>query len=197
MALTVVLGGTRSGKSAVAERLAAAHGRPVAYVATGAASDPDMAARIAAHRARRPPEWRTIETADPAAALRDCSEAAVIVDSAGTWIAQVLHDEGLLRDEVAVTAPDALTAVRARIEAFAQAAASRAAPTVVVCEEAGLGPLPAGAGTRRWLDLVGDAAQRCLVAPGQNEIATFVRERQGDASADAAVRSGDERNFSS
>src|SRR5205823_3595484 len=60
--ITLVLGGTRSGKSEVAARLAAASGGPVTVVVTAAPSDDaDFSARIAAHRARRPPEWATVE----------------------------------------------------------------------------------------------------------------------------------------
>lgn len=114
MALTLVIGGTRSGKSVLAERLVAGEAAPVVYVATGAAVDPNMAARIAAHRARRPSDWRTIETSDPAGALRDCGDDAVLVDGVGTWVAQLLHDAGLLDDGAALD-PGAPADLRARV----------------------------------------------------------------------------------
>ena len=59
--LVLILGGARSGKSAFAEQLAASSGRRVAFIATATAGDDDMRARIARHRASRPPEWLTIE----------------------------------------------------------------------------------------------------------------------------------------
>lgn len=85
MTVTLVMGGARSGKSAVAERRAGAG--PVTYIATfvGPVDDPDMAARIAAHRARRPATWTTMETSDVAAAVR-ASPGTVLVDSLTTWV---------------------------------------------------------------------------------------------------------------
>lgn len=190
MALTLVTGGTRSGKSAFAEGLVAAATGEVVYVATGAAGDPEMVARIAAHRARRPATWRTLETADPAAALRECDDdRPVIVDSVGSWIARLLEDAGLLRDEVSVTAPEAVTGIRARIEELAAAAARRAGPTVVVCEQAGLGLLPTGAAARRWLDLVGDAAQ--LLAAGAERVLLVVAGRALELPAASTAAAGD------
>ena len=87
--ITLVLGGTRSGKSAVAEALVARSGGPVLYVATGSASDdPDMAARIARHRARRPAGWSTIAAgAAVAGALATHPTGTVLVDALGTWVA--------------------------------------------------------------------------------------------------------------
>src|SRR5262245_46150344 len=94
--LVLVLGGMRSGKSAVAERIAA--GAPaVVYVATAAEADGELARRIAAHRARRPPGWRTVEGADPAAAVAAAPRgAAVLVDGTGVWLAGRMARLGLL-----------------------------------------------------------------------------------------------------
>ncbi len=88
----LVLGGARSGKSERAElRLA---GEPdVTYVATApkGAQDPDWAARVAAHRARRPAWWRTVETTDLAGVLAT-ARGALLIDGIGTWLAAVLDD---------------------------------------------------------------------------------------------------------
>ena len=60
--ITLVLGGARSGKSAVAERLASGLPSPVTYIATlDVGDDADLAARVEQHRARRPSAWRTVQ----------------------------------------------------------------------------------------------------------------------------------------
>ena len=61
--LVLVLGGTRSGKSELAERLAAEPGRPVRYLATAPSGPDGDAARIVAHQQRRPADWETVELA--------------------------------------------------------------------------------------------------------------------------------------
>ena len=163
MPLELVLGGTRSGKSEVAERLAARAAAPVLYVATGSAGDPEMAERIALHRARRPAEWRTVETQDPVRVVAGAGEGTVLVDSLGGWLAGLMLDEGLLTDAPVAALGEAGRAARGRIlgrvAALAAAAAERPGLTVVVAEEAGLGPVAEGAATRRYLDLAGESAQ--------------------------------------
>jgi len=162
MALVLVLGGVRSGKSAVAERIAAGHGAPVRYLATGGGSDPEMAERIERHRARRPAGWRTVECDDPERVQLGPGET-LLVDGIAPWLARHMREEGLwTAADVAPLGPDGRAAhdrVVERVRGFARAAAKRPGLTVVVAEESGLGVTPVGAGTRRYLDLAGEATQ--------------------------------------
>lgn len=137
MTVTLVLGGARSGKSELAERLVGEHGDDVVYVATGVATDDDMSARIASHKLRRPPSWETVETGDLVTALAALPARPVLVDSLGAWVA---HADGFAVDAEALVA-----ALRARL-----------APTVVVSEEVGMGVHPETEVGRAWRDALGD-----------------------------------------
>jgi adenosyl cobinamide kinase/adenosyl cobinamide phosphate guanylyltransferase/cobalamin synthase len=141
--ITLVLGGARSGKSEVAEGLVAAIGGPVAYVATGPRADPiadpDWAARLDAHRRRRPASWTTVEVpagADLGEVLR-AVDIPVILDSLGTWIAG-LEDFGGESNSTAVDDPPVVTSLVAAL--VHRRAVGR--PTVIVTEEVGLGVHP-------------------------------------------------------
>jgi len=146
----LVLGGARSGKSERAElRLA---GEPdVTYVATGpaGAGDPDWAARVAAHRARRPAWWRTTETTDLAGLLA-AARGALLIDGIGTWLAAVLDgcgawdDRGSVRDELA-----------GRIAELIGAWRQTSAHVVAVSDETGMGVVPATPAGRLFRDELG------------------------------------------
>ena len=94
--LILILGGARSGKSAFAERLAASSGRSIAFIATATASDDEMRARIAQHRASRPKDWHTLEEPlDLASAVRQASSLAdvLLLDCVTLWLGNILLQE--------------------------------------------------------------------------------------------------------
>ena len=158
MSLTVVIGGTRSGKSAYAEALAGATGRPVRYVATADASDGAMRARIDAHVGRRPAAWHTVQAgAGLAAAVAGAGDECVLLDGLGPWIATRLHRAGAFEDAGALAREG--PRVLAEADAVARALAG-AGDAIVVAEQAGEGVLPADAASRAWVDLLGAATQR-------------------------------------
>lgn len=159
--LALVVGGVRSGKSKIAEGLVRDLGAPVVYVATGCASDDEMAARIERHRQRRPPGWATVESADPEAVLRRLDGESVLVDALGPWLVRLMEQEGLFGVEPA-PGPEAAERILGRVASFGAAAAARPGLTVVVAEEVGMGLVPVGPDgpvTRQFLDLCGEATQ--------------------------------------
>jgi histidinol-phosphate/aromatic aminotransferase/cobyric acid decarboxylase-like protein/adenosyl cobinamide kinase/adenosyl cobinamide phosphate guanylyltransferase len=156
--LTVVIGGTRSGKSAHAEWLAAGTGLAVRYVATADSGDASMRGRIERHANRRPAAWTTVEAgpalADACAGAADC---CVLLDGLGPWIATALHRAGAFDDDARLAAVAA--EVLAELERTADTLESAGA-AIVVAEHAGAGVLPPDAASRAWVDLLGDATQR-------------------------------------
>lgn len=159
----LVLGGARSGKSAVAEGLVA--GAPaVVYVATGGADDAELAERVAAHRARRPAAWTTVETRDLAAAIAAAAPgSAVLVDALGPWLAGRMTAQGLWARDGLDVAPLGAAGRRAAAAVVAEAraawdaaAAHDGGPVVLVADESGWGLTPPDPSSRRWLDLAGD-----------------------------------------
>jgi adenosylcobinamide kinase/adenosylcobinamide-phosphate guanylyltransferase len=151
--VTFVVGGARSGKSAFAERLAAESGCPVTYVATARTGDAEFDARIAHHRARRPAHWSTLEVdVDLAGVLAqaDAPGHCVLVDCLTLWLANLLCPlDGVPRDDWP-----------ARIDALIGALDAPRARVVVVSNEIGLGVVPLGVETRRYVDELGRLNQR-------------------------------------
>jgi adenosyl cobinamide kinase/adenosyl cobinamide phosphate guanylyltransferase/cobalamin synthase len=147
--ITLVLGGVRSGKSEVAERLAGPG--PGTYLATGlvAAGDDDFADRVARHRDRRPVAWATVEEPRAVPGVLARLHGPVLLDALGTWIANDL---------------------RADLDGLVEALVTRRGDTVVVSEEVGLGVHPASEVGRLFADRLGEAnrrvaevADRCLL----------------------------------
>ena len=160
--LTLILGGARGGKSALAERLALDAGGKVLYAATAEASDDEMRARIAAHRAQRPPAWRTCEEprAVAAALAQAWQEAApdfVLLDCVTVWVNNLLFAQG--EDHAA-----AARAVDGELAALLAFMAAHPARWVLVSNEVGLGIVPDTPLTRLYRDLLGRANQQLAAA---------------------------------
>ena len=145
MALTLLTGGARSGKSALAARLGAAWSGGVTFVATAEALDDEMRERIARHRAARNASWATVEEPLEIEAVVEKAPAGdfVIVDCLTLWVSNLfMHgcDAATIED-------------RALSAAFA--ASARPAPTLVVTNEVGSGIVPVDPSTRAYRDTLG------------------------------------------
>ncbi|HSO95342.1 MAG TPA: bifunctional adenosylcobinamide kinase/adenosylcobinamide-phosphate guanylyltransferase [Acidimicrobiia bacterium] len=146
--ITLVIGGTRSGKSDVAGHVAAALGEPVTVVVPTVVADESFAQRVRAHQARRPDSWPTVECGPALPDAVGTASGTVLVDSLGSWVAAT---DGFVVDTTAL-----LDALRRRPD-----------PTVLVTEEVGLSvhaPTEAG---RRFTDQLGELNAAVAAAADQ------------------------------
>jgi len=147
--LILVSGPARSGKSEVAEGLAAATGKAVIYIATAQVDPTDLEwqARITQHQQRRPDSWQTIETPlDLATILHTASpQSCLLIDSLGTWVANCLEQEETLWQETLNNLRESLTLTRADI--------------ILVSEEVGWGVIPPYPLGRKFRDRLGSVTR--------------------------------------
>ncbi|ACM01803.1 bifunctional adenosylcobinamide kinase/adenosylcobinamide-phosphate guanylyltransferase [Cereibacter sphaeroides] len=145
--LTLVLGGARSGKSRLAERLVIGSGRPMFYLATAEPWDDEMRERIAAHRHDRGSGWQTVEEPRHLCPVlsRMPPEACVLLDCATLWLTNHLLAESDLDAEIA---------------SLLHALGACAAPVVVVSNEVGWSIVPENSLARRFRDEQGRLNQR-------------------------------------
>ena len=153
--LQLILGGARSGKSRLAEKLAAESGCAVTYIATSQPLDGEMNQRVRHHRERRPAHWALIEEPiELARVLREHAraDACLLVDCLTLWLTNLL----MLED------PQRLNAER---DALLQCLADLPGEIVFVSNETGMGVVPLGELTRRYVDEAGwlhqALAERC------------------------------------
>jgi adenosylcobinamide kinase / adenosylcobinamide-phosphate guanylyltransferase len=147
---SLILGGARSGKSRLAEQLASDSGQPVTYIATSQPLDGEMNERVRLHRERRPAHWGLIE--EPlalAAVLR--AEAApghcLLVDCLTLWLTNLLMLEDSARLEL-------------ERDALLDCLETLPGTLILVSNETGLGVVPMGELTRRYVDLAGTLHQQ-------------------------------------
>ena len=153
--IILVLGGVRSGKSAFAEKLVRQMERPTLYLATGQATDAEMAQRIHRHREARPDEWRTVEEplelADGlATGLEACGpNSVVLVDSLDTWVSNLL----LAHETKSAGELEALA--KSKVEQLIDVCENSSSPLVMVSSEVGHSLVPPNELGRRFQDLLG------------------------------------------
>lgn len=154
--ITLITGGARAGKSTLAERLAAERWGAATYLATAPDTDPEMARRIARHRAERPGSWVTIETGDDLVGAIRGVDGPILVECLGTWLARFVDFE-------------------ADTEGLVDALTSRGGDAIVVTNEVGLGVHPFTEVGRAFRDALGLLNRR--VADVADEVLLVVSGR--------------------
>ncbi|WP_455923822.1 bifunctional adenosylcobinamide kinase/adenosylcobinamide-phosphate guanylyltransferase [Pseudomonas putida] len=153
--LQLILGGARSGKSRLAERRASDSGLAVTYIATSQPLDGEMNERVQLHRQRRPAHWGLVEEPlELARVLREqaAADRCLLVDCLTLWLTNLLMQED----------PERLALER---EALLHCLAELPGEIIFVSNETGLGVVPLGELTRRYVDEAGllhqALAERC------------------------------------
>jgi adenosylcobinamide kinase/adenosylcobinamide-phosphate guanylyltransferase len=140
--IILITGGARSGKSAYAEaRTLSLPGQPH-YIATAEAGDAEMAARIAAHRARRGPPWADQEVPLELAGTLAATDGAGprLVDCLTLWLSNLIFAERNLAAET---------------QRLCAALAVQTSPVLLVTNEVGMGIVPDNALARAFRDAAG------------------------------------------
>ncbi|UVE16534.1 bifunctional adenosylcobinamide kinase/adenosylcobinamide-phosphate guanylyltransferase [Pseudomonas sp. LS44] len=151
----LILGGARSGKSRLAEKLATESGLAVTYIATSQPLDLEMAERVAAHRDRRPAAWTLVEEPlELARVLREqaAADTCLLVDCLTLWLTNLL----MLNDQ---------ERLQGERQALLQILGELPGRLILVSNETGLGVVPLGELSRRYVDEAGwlhqALAERC------------------------------------
>ncbi|MEP2102016.1 MAG: bifunctional adenosylcobinamide kinase/adenosylcobinamide-phosphate guanylyltransferase [Parasphingorhabdus sp.] len=158
--ITLILGGTRSGKSSFAQKMAEESGRQLIYIATAEAFDEEMTDRIARHQQDRGPVWQTVEEPlDLAAAItaHSSQQTTVLVDCLTIWLSNIM-----LADQD----------ITAALDALGQALSNASGPVILVSNEVGSGIVPETPLGRQFRDEAGWMNQRMAAVAGDVALIT-------------------------
>jgi adenosylcobinamide kinase/adenosylcobinamide-phosphate guanylyltransferase len=165
--LSLILGGVRSGKSAFAEKLVRKLGQPTLYLATGLATDGEMAERIRRHRGARPSSWVTVEEPLDLAGRLEAALAgpeapgAVLIDSLDVWLGNLLLEH---QDQAA----EALCSLAlSGVDRLLEVCRCSPAAFFLVSSEVGLSLVPPYPLGRRFQDILGLVNQKVASAATQ------------------------------
>lgn len=162
MSLVVLTGPVRSGKSSLAEQLAASVGSHVVVAVAGWDGDEEMQRRIEAHRQQRPADWTTVAAAVDLAWLEQVpADAVLLLDCMGTLVAHACYAE---IGELDTAPAESEMRVAERISALVDALIARPGHTVVVTNETGWGVVPVWPSARVFRDELGRANRRLVEA---------------------------------
>ncbi len=162
----LVTGGCRSGKSGYAQRWAEAQSGPRIFLATAEALDTEMSRRIGRHKARRGPEWCTVE--EPLEVLEALNglmattprPGVVLLDCVTLWISNLMGRR----------VPD--KSILNRVSGLAAVMPNLPCNLAVVTNEVGWGLVPGDPVSRRFRDLAGEANQ--ILAAAADEVVCMV-----------------------
>jgi adenosylcobinamide kinase/adenosylcobinamide-phosphate guanylyltransferase len=157
--LTLILGGARSGKSDLAQRLAAATGRDVLFIATMQPLDDETRRRVDAHRAARPPSWTTVEATDDLVAALDAHArpgASIVIDCLTLWVSNLLLAAvGETEDLPADRGAAVVDAITERAAVSVERIVAHDGDVIAVTNEVGLGVVPPTPLGRLFRDALG------------------------------------------
>lgn len=181
MAMTLILGGARSGKSRLAQQMAERHCGRLCFIATAEAIDPEMASRIARHQSDRGQRWHTVEA--PVALAEAIARAgdgngAILVDCLTVWLGNLMHHG---HD------------IEAAVQQLIAACHSVQVPLLLVSNEVGQGIVPDNVMARTFRDLAGRLHQDIAAAANSVWFVTagLPQRLKGQATDASQRRSGD------
>lgn len=172
--LQLILGGARSGKSRHAEKTAKSFACPVIYIATAEARDAEMRERIRHHQSQRPVEWNLVEApldlVDQLLA-HDHDNQVILIDCLTLWLSNLLITEDVHFQSQ-------------QCDRLVQILPTLKSDVIMVSNETGLGVVPMGELSRRFVDESGRLHQRLGEVVDKVEfcVAGFTMCLKGEAS---------------